>query len=314
MIDRRSISRTARCAGIALAGCGLWLTATTAVPAKAPEPGKGSKLDLSGYRLTFDEEFNTFSAAPPGTPATWETAYFHGARKGPGYLLDPSVGGVGETPYSLKDGVLNIQTKATTPKLKAAGVTDPFTTGQIDTHNSFSQQYGYFEMRGQVSGVVGSSNAFWLMPLSGPWPPEIDIMEVAGQSPNDLSVTNHFDKTGVATTDYYDAGDLGRGMHVYGLMWTPTTLTWFLDGKSVFTAPTQPDEHQPMYLLISLYTHSETSWLQKPKDPSSYQANYKIDWVHVYTNDPHARRIAGQPGYKDHDGSASLGSLSDSRR
>ena len=96
-------------------------------------------------------------------------------------------------------------------------------------------------------------------------------------------------------------------MHVYGLLWTRSNLTWFLDGKAVSTAPTQPDEHQPMYVLVSLYTHSETSWLQRPKDPSSYRARYRIDWVHVYSSDPHSRIIAGEAGYRDHDGSASLG-------
>ncbi len=295
-------------AAIAIAGCSLWLGAVgMRVTAAQPEPSPGTKLDLSGYHLTFDEEFNTLSAGPPGSPAKWETAYFYGARKGPGFLLDPSVGGLGQTPYSLKDGVLTIESKATTPELEAAGVADPFTTGQIDTHESFSQQYGYFEVRAQVPGVVGSSSAFWLLPLSGPWPPEIDIMEVAGQSPNDLSTTNHFDKSGVTSHDYFDAGDLSRAMHVYGLLWTRSTLTWFLDGKAVFTAPTAPDEHQPMYVLVSLYTHSESSWLQRPKDPGTYRAHYRIDWVHVYSSDPHSRTIPGETGYQDHDGTASLG-------
>jgi hypothetical protein len=308
MMDRRGVRVAAMWRMVAgLAACGLWLLAS--MPAgTAAEPAVGGKLDLSGYHLTFDEEFNSFSAAPPGIPAKWETAYFYGARKGPGYLLDLSVGGLGQTPYSLKDGILTIESKATTPELRAAGVADPFTTGQIDTHASFSQRYGYFEMRAQVPGVVGSSSAFWLLPPSGPWPPEIDIMEVAGQGPNDLATTNHFGRTGIVSSDYFDAGDLSRGMHVYGLLWTPTNLTWFLDGRAVFTAPTAPDEQQPMYMLVSLYTHTERSWLQRPKDPSAYRARYRIDWVHAYSSGPHTRMIAGEAGYQDHDGSASLGS------
>ena len=297
-IDRRGLL-AAPCSAtwrtVVSAACGVWL-AGAAPPGSAAELGVGSKLDLSGYHLTFDEEFNGFNAGPPGASAKWETAYFYGARKGPGYLLDPSVGGLGQTPYSLQGGMLTIESKATTPELKAAGVADPFTTGQIDTHGSFAQQYGYFEMRAQAPGVVGSSSAFWLLPPSGPWPPEMDVMEVAGQSPNDLSTTNHFDQTGIVSGDYFDAGDLSRGMHVYGLLWTPSTLTWFLDGKAVFTAPTMPDEHQPMYVLVSLYTHTERSWLQRPKDPGNYRARYRIDWVHVYSNDPRSPDDRGGSG------------------
>lgn len=249
-------------------------------------PRAGAMVDIAGYTLTFDDEFNSFSASPNGSGTTWETKYWWGGRSlgTNDYYLDSSVGGLGETPYSIKNGALDIHAQPTTPGLQAAGVTQTFTTGQIDTHNSFSQEYGYFEMRAQVSNAYGTNNAFWLMPMSGPWPPEIDVTEVLGRDPKTDFMTNHTDSTnptsyGGTTTA---GGDLSQGYHTYGLMWTPTTLTFYLDGVARYTTATQPDEHQPMYLLATLGVGG--SWPGNP-DPSGYSADMKIDYIRAYSSD-----------------------------
>jgi beta-glucanase (GH16 family) len=242
-------------------------------------------IDLSGYHLTFDDEFNSFSASPNGSGTTWETKYWWGGRSlgTNDYYLDSSVGGLGETPYSLVNGALDIHAQPTTPELQAAGVTSTFTTGQIDTHNSFSQEYGYFEMRAQVSNAYGTNNAFWLMPMSGPWPPEMDVTEVLGRDPKTDFMTNHTDSTNPTSYGGTYAGvDLSQGYHTYGLMWTPTTLTFYLDGVARYTTATQPDEHQPMYLLATLGVGG--SWPGNP-DPSGYSADMKIDYIRAYSSD-----------------------------
>ncbi|HET8636150.1 MAG TPA: glycoside hydrolase family 16 protein, partial [Acidobacteriaceae bacterium] len=241
-------------------------------------------IDLSSFHLTFDDEFNSFSASPNGSGTTWETKYWWGGRDmSTYYLLDGSVGGLGQTPYSLANGALDIHAQPTTSALQAAGVTDPFTTGQIDTHNSFSQEYGYFEMRAQVSGSYGTNSAFWLMPMSGPWPPEIDTTEVLGRDPKTDYMTNHTDSTNPTSYGGTATGvDLSQGYHTYGLLWTPTTMTFYLDGVAEYTTPTQPDEHQPMYILATLGVGG--SWSGNPST-STFSADMKIDYIRVYSQD-----------------------------
>jgi len=241
-------------------------------------------VDLTGFHLTFDDEFNTFSASPNGTGTKWETKYFWGGRQLNGasdYYLDGSVGGLGETPYSLANGALDIHAQPTTPELQAAGVTASFTTGQIDTHNSFSQEYGYFEMRAQISGSYGTNSAFWLLPESGAWPPEIDVTEVLGRDPKTDVMTNHTGST--APSSWANNGtDLSQGYHTYGLMWTPTTMTFYLDGVAQYTTPTGADEHQPMYILATLGVGG--SWAGNPST-TNFSADMKIDYIRAYSSD-----------------------------
>jgi serralysin len=262
------------------------------------------QLDLSGYKLTFDDEFNTLSAGTPGTSKVrWETTPSYGDRStnGQGFIVDDAVGG---SPYAVDHGVLTMRLRPTTKLQAARGIDQPYTVGYLDTQQSFTQTYGYFEMRAQLPGVQGASSAFWLLPASLAWPPEIDVLEVSGENASRLSMTNH---TGPTHTDTRDENgpDLSVGMHVYGLKWTPTTLTWYLDGEEQFSAPTGGDEHVPMYMIISAYVHAHLDWLKPPANPRTFSADYRIDWVHAYSNQPGVGAIPGQPGYQDHDGSLS---------
>ena len=256
-------------------------------------------IDLTGYQLTFDEEFNTFSASPDGTNTTWETKYWWGGRNPTGtdfFFLDPSVGGLGQTPYSISNGVLDIHAQPTTPALQAAGVTVPFTTGQIDTHNSFSQEYGYFEMRAKMPSTYGTNSAFWLLPENGAWPPEIDAEEVLGRYPTMAVLTNHTNVTGTPTqvSSTSTGPDLTAGFHTYGLLWTASTITWYMDGQQVFTTPTTADEHQAMYMLATMSIGGD--WAGNP-NPSGFSADYQIDYIRAYSSDPNAVAVKPQPGY-----------------
>jgi beta-glucanase (GH16 family) len=250
--------------------------------------------DLSTFHLTFDDEFNSLSASPNGDGTQWETHYWWGGRSLDGardFYLDPSVGGVGQTPYSIADGALGIHAQATSPELRAAGVASDFTTGQIDTHDSFSQQYGYFEMRAQMSDAHGTNNAFWLLPMSVPSPPpEIDVVEVLGRTPGTAFQTNHPD--GESHGGTARGVDLSDGFHTYGLMWTPSTLTFYLDGVERFTTPTAADEHQPMYMLATLGVGG--AWPGNPS-PAGFGADMTIDYVRAYSSDAAMPAVSLQP-------------------
>jgi beta-glucanase (GH16 family) len=265
--------------------------------AEIPAVSAQTPLNLTGYKLTFDDEFNTLNASPQGIGTIWETKYFWGGRQLSGaqdYYLDESVGQVGQTPYTIANGVLTIHARPTSPELKGAGVTAAFTTGQIDTHNFFSQTYGYFEIRAQMSGTPGTNSAFWLLPQSGAWPPEIDVAEVLGRDPKTVVITNHTASGDARSQTARSGADLSQGFHTYGVMWTPTTMTFFLDGDVKYTTPTQVDEHQPMYILATLGVGG--SWAGNPS-ATNFSADMRIDYIRAYSNDPNAKAVEPQSGW-----------------
>ena len=75
----------------------------------------------------------------------------------------------------------------------------PYVSGLLQTHLSFSQRYGYFEITAKMSAAKGTMSAFWLLPASGAWPPEIDVVEVLANHPTLLATSAH---TGPDTVSY----------------------------------------------------------------------------------------------------------------
>ena len=67
-------------------------------------------LDLSGFKLTYDDEFNSFSSSPDGSTGQYKTSFYFGGRSLPSngeheFYSDSSVG---TNPFSLHNGALDI--------------------------------------------------------------------------------------------------------------------------------------------------------------------------------------------------------------
>jgi len=118
------------------------------------------------------------------------------------------------------------------------------TSGRITTRGSFSQTYGRFEARMRVPYGQGTWPAFWMLgdtagqpnwPTSG----EIDIMEEVGSDPQTVDGTIHgpgFVDNGIERrTTLPGRAVLADGFHTYGVEWSPSAITWTLDGKSYGT-------------------------------------------------------------------------------
>src|SRR5690348_17029858 len=133
-------------------------------------------LDLSAFKLTYDDEFNSFDSSPDGSHG-YQTTFYFGGRSLPSngeqeFYSDSSVG---VNPFSVKDGALTISASP-------GGNPDnmPYNSGLITTEGNFSQTYGYFEMRAKLPEGKGLWPAFWLLPSDKSWPPEIDALEAFG--------------------------------------------------------------------------------------------------------------------------------------
>jgi beta-glucanase (GH16 family) len=236
-------------------------------------------IDLSHFQLAFADEFNSFDWSPDGSHG-WRTMLDWGNRTlgsnhEAQYYSDSSVG---VNPFHLHDGVLDITaTAGSNPQ----GL--PYNSGVITTQNSFSQFYGYFEMRAELPAGAGLWPAFWLLPVNHSWPPELDVFEVLGSDPTTAVVTVHSASTGTHTmvASAVATADLSRGFHTFGVNWEPDIIQWYIDGVEVAEAPTPADMHQPMYLLASLAVGGPGSW-PGVADPSAFPATMSIDYIHVY--------------------------------
>ena len=156
-----------------------------------------------------------------------------------------------------------------------------YTSGMITTVPSFAQTYGYFEMRAELpTDVSGAWPAFWLIPADGSWPPELDAMETLTGDPNTDYTTQHSGVGGsnvaVGAANFIPSN--AGGYHTYGVLWTQTTLTWYVDGVQVFQTATPADMNKPMYMIAN---EALGGW-SGTVDDANMPATMKIDYIHAY--------------------------------
>ncbi len=240
--------------------------------------------------LTFSEAFDTFRPWR-GRSGVWRTTFGDGTHLGldrrslppNGELqlyVDPDIAGprgsLELNPFSLRDGVLEITAAPTPSELKPLLNDYAYMSGVITTQPSFSQTYGYFEMRAKLPRGKGLWPAFWLLPLDQSWPPEIDVMESIGD-PSQVYVTTHSKTTKAAGFEPRVSGD---AFHVFAVSWDADNVIWYIDGKPVGRHATPADMHKPMYMLANLAVGG--NWPGSPDASTRFPATYQIDYIRAY--------------------------------
>jgi hypothetical protein len=231
------------------------------VSSSAPQPSylPAATLDLTGYQLTFDDEFTTLSISDStvNNGSNWYTLNEL-------CCLAPSNGAgsamVGLSsfynPYSLiNGGGLDIRLQENNNTWTSGVLTSVDSSGK-----GFSQQYGYFEMKAQFPAGLDTWPAFWLLNTaaksSGAAAGEIDIVEYIANPAfvNYFATTLHdYTNGSISPAASHNAVTLpSNGFHTYGMMWTATTMTFYFDGTVTFECPTPSIMHQPYYLLVDL--------------------------------------------------------------
>src|ERR1700738_5172530 len=163
---------------------------------------------------------------------------------------------LGLDPFKIHDGVLSIVASRTPPELKQVLFNNEYVSGILTSQNSFSQKYGYFEIRSKVPAGTGVWPAFWMLANDGGWPPELDVLEGRGQRPGDLAMTTHWrlPSTGKIESCGFDFAqpDAAMAFHDYGVLWLKDRVIYFIDRKPVsdISVPTGFDD--PMYMIVNL--------------------------------------------------------------
>jgi beta-glucanase (GH16 family) len=246
-------------------------------------------LNYAALKLTFADEFSIFR---PKTAigGVWNTSYHWGANTTVNnelqYYVDTTNNpGAGVIPFRIDDGKLIISA-APTPAGKGGEFNNkPYMSGAITSLDTFSQQYGYFEIKAQLPAGKGLWPAFWMLNADKTFPPELDIMEVIGSDITTLTNNLHWKEgeTWKEAFSYRTVPDLSKDYHTYGVNWTSTKVTWFFDGNEVASAATPVSMNKPMYLLANLAVGGK--WPGSPDATTKFPAEYKIDYIRAYSGD-----------------------------
>jgi beta-glucanase (GH16 family) len=172
-----------------------------------------------------------------------------------------------------------------------------YTGGMIGTRTKFSQAYGKFEMRAKfpTARTAGVHGGFWMNPLAqtyGPWPSsgEIDIAEWWSNAPTLMLPSLHFDGRNPAVDTGWNcqAADVSS-YHTYTLEWSPTALSFFIDGTMCFSrmptpnaplvAPQPFDKPFSMILNMGVGTASGTNMVSSSTPlPATLFVDYVKAW------------------------------------
>ncbi len=226
----------------------------------------------SGYVETFSDNFQSLNASVWEDDWWYDVGQQNACEKAflPGTILTSQAG---------LD--MHIQSLETFPACKGVA---RYAWAHLDSYNGFSQQYGYFEASVKSSAVHGTLTAFWLLPESGAWPPEIDIEEIRGDVPKTAYLTNHTGVNNKQTQFLFTAPrSLGDAYHTYGVLLTAKTIPWYIDGVRRGQTSRGADEATPMFLIFSLYTGKcGDGWAGCPGKKTGWSADAYVRWVRVW--------------------------------
>jgi beta-glucanase (GH16 family) len=157
-------------------------------------------------------------------------------------------------------------------------------------------QGGYFEARIMATDW----SAFWLYCADRPtvfgslilpsnpitWTNEIDVLETDPRYPNTAFCTLHKNSSSDVmpdaqnNPDYFpmpNAGSVFGQWHTYGVLWTRSTIAWYVDNVKVATVPSYPSTWQPVQLIISAQPNGITGSSSNVLPPIT-----QVQWVHVW--------------------------------
>jgi beta-glucanase (GH16 family) len=270
-------------------------TTTAAVPAvevdncgSATPDGTDNPATGQPWHCTFDDEFNgtTLDRSKWFVQTTAISGFFAGDDC---YMDSPEN-------VSVSGGALSLTAvHEATPFMCDLRVTQN-TSGEVMTYQRFSQAYGFFEVRAKFPNVTvpGLQSTLWLWPVNqvkyGPLPGEggeIDFAEWFSQYSN-LDIPNiHY--IGASSTDTAQCPLPNPAtFHTYGLEWTPTSMTIYLDGATCLvdhwhptypvTAPEPFD--QPFFINLTQALGIGSNAFNAATTPMP--ATTQVDWVRVW--------------------------------
>jgi hypothetical protein len=208
---------------------------------------------LPGYRQTYVQDFLGATL-----PAQWDI--FAGV---------PSPGGhFGVSHVTFHGGLMELST------YRNPLFGDRWVTGGICQCGA-SQVYGAYFVRSRITGP-GPNEVELLWPLTNKWPPEIDFSETGDKVTGTTSSVHFGAKNTIVRRSV--VANMKR-WHTWGVIWTPSSITYTLDGRvwGVFAVPKDIPRVR-MTLDFEQVTQCPSN-----RDCPTAPQNMYVDWVAEYT-------------------------------
>ena len=173
--------------------------------------------NLPGWQLTYSQDFSG-TTLPPG----WDA--YSGEPGGDPYGYWDSAD------VTVSNGELHLRTKANDDPQSS----NTSSTGGVGFYGN-SQEYGMYlvRMKGDYEPGLQISNIALLWPTDGnTWPPEMDFYEDEGGSRSGFTASLHPGSDGDdCCIVRHTLANAATQWHTYGIMWTPTSITYTIDGR-----------------------------------------------------------------------------------
>lgn len=285
---------------------GLVLLFAVAALAQAQRLQGDTALNIPGYRLVWNDEFEGTAV----DPARWDVNVGVNAwykRASDGRFVEPHWFNEAFAPWteagtinyerqyyspdnvSVRDGLLEITARAETVQ-NPVGLYDPnyhrYTSGKLNSADEFQFRFGIVKWRAQLPSGQGLWPALWMLNAPNPWywDDEIDVMEGRGSQPTVTTSAHHF-KVGPDNANQYNSGtlDTGRnlqqGFNEYGLEWTASSIRTWINDQTVFT-DTVAIPQGPMFLIMNAAVGGHFDGV--PASDAIFPTQFRIDWVRVW--------------------------------
>ena len=234
--------------------------------AQGADGPQSAGTEAAGWRLTFDDEFS--GSKLDTRKWTASEGVFENRSSPIQYFLPESV--------AVSQGHLRIISENRT----SHGC--EYTSGEIRSLDKFCQLYGRLEVRCRFPTAPGTWSAVYLLPADDSWPPEIDVAEFIGRTPQRLYLTNHWrDAYGEhqqMNSDLTDGATDWGAWHTYAAEWLPDGVRWYVDNVPSGSA-IGPVSRVPMYIRIN--TMVGGNFAGEPQ-AGMWPQTFEVDYVRMY--------------------------------
>jgi len=240
----------------------------TATPTPPPTTTLPAPIAGTNYQLVFQDNFPGTSVNPANQNAV--SPFGHPVESSnPNFSYSASN-------VSVANGVATITAQNT-----GGGYTGTWTGGILNAETHL-YQYGYFSVTAKLPAGAGFCPAIWLCHTDAEADAtgtlgELDMLEATGG--NTAYQTAHTDSGQVYQAKTTNAS-LTTGYNTYGLLWTPTSVTYYINGvKTGSYNVAIPDQ---MYMIISLDVCGSNDWVGPPNASTPTTAALDISSVQIY--------------------------------
>ncbi|MGD0471282.1 MAG: choice-of-anchor D domain-containing protein [Terriglobales bacterium] len=305
-----AVTWTVSGAGCSGATCGTissngLYTAPATVPSSASvtitvtsqsDPTKSASANVSivppqatGYNLVWEDTFSTLSLCTADVPScNWYN---------PGVWWEAPAGTISDPTANY----VNLQWVS-----GQANNTNISTSSPNEVYYR-SWTFGYFEISMKFDTTTGSAPGIWMMPPAENAPSsvtngvdygELDIFEWQSNTPATGYATAHVWLGSSGTDDIANnnathawaapTGTEFSNYNTYGLLWTPTAISWYFNNVLVKTLNTTAVPYNAAYggalsYFLILSQNASCNWTN-PCPGQVSPTNMQVQWVHIYTS------------------------------